>query len=65
MPYVVESATFCPKKGRFAAGGEDMWVHLFDYATGEQVECNKGMPNAGCGFKSKEVVRPYFSLDRK
>ena len=40
--YSVESATFCPEKGRFAVGGEDMWVHLHDYATGEEVECNKG-----------------------
>ena len=40
--YSVESATFCPEKGRFVVGGEDMWVHLHDYATGEEVECNKG-----------------------
>ena len=42
QPYLVESATFCPEKGRFVVGGEDMWVHLHDYATGEEVECNKG-----------------------
>ena len=40
--WTVESASFCPAKGRFAAGGEDMWVHLYDYATGEELECNKG-----------------------
>lgn len=40
--YSVESATFSPEKGRFAVGGEDMWVHLHDYATGEEVDCNKG-----------------------
>lgn len=38
----MESVSFCPAKGRFAAGGEDMWVHLYDYATGEELECNKG-----------------------
>ena len=42
--WTVESASFCPAKGRFAAGGEDMWVHLYDYATGEELECNKGAP---------------------
>lgn len=40
--YSVESATFCPEKGRFVVAGEDMWVHLHDYSTGEEVECNKG-----------------------
>lgn len=40
--FAVESATFCPEKSRFAIGGEDMWVHLHDYVTGEEVECNKG-----------------------
>ena len=41
--YSVESATFCPEKSKFAVGGEDMWVHLHDYATGEEIECNKGV----------------------
>ena len=48
----MESASFCPAKGRFAAGGEDMWVHLYDYATGEELECNKG---AGSGA---HLLRP-------
>jgi serine-threonine kinase receptor-associated protein len=26
----------------FAAGGSDMWVRLFDYETGKEIECNKG-----------------------
>lgn len=26
----------------FAAGGSDMWVRIFDYNTGEEIECNKG-----------------------
>jgi len=37
-----EAASFCPSKKRFVAGGEDMWVHVYDYVTGEEVECNKG-----------------------
>lgn len=46
QPFTVESATFCPEKGRFVIGGEDMWVHLHDYATGEEIECNKGESRA-------------------
>lgn len=42
LPYQVESATYSPQKQRFAAGGEDMWVHLYDSATGEEVDTNKG-----------------------
>ncbi|KAK9808918.1 hypothetical protein WJX72_006420 [[Myrmecia] bisecta] len=40
--YIVESASYCPQKKRFASGGEDMWVHLYDYETGQEVDCNKG-----------------------
>ena len=42
QPYSVESASFCPEKGRFVAGGGDMWAHLHDYETGAELECNKG-----------------------
>lgn len=42
MPWATESASYCHHKKRFAAGGEDMWVHLYDYETGEELECNKG-----------------------
>ncbi|XVF86525.1 hypothetical protein PTKIN_Ptkin18bG0048100 [Pterospermum kingtungense] len=43
MPYNVESASLEPKHGnKFIAGGEDMWVHVFDFHTGEEVGCNKG-----------------------
>ena len=42
LPYQVESATYSPQKQRFAAGGEDMWVHLYDSATGDEVDTNKG-----------------------
>mmetsp|Transcript_8839 Transcript_8839/g.15310 ORF Transcript_8839/g.15310 Transcript_8839/m.15310 type:complete len:340 (-) Transcript_8839:554-1573(-) len=37
-----ESASFCPSRGVFAAGGGDMWVRLFSNETGEELECNKG-----------------------
>ena len=42
LPYQVESASYSPEKQRFAAGGEDMWVHLYDVATGDEVDTNKG-----------------------
>ena len=42
--YTVESASFCEERGRFAAGGDDMWVHLHDFATGAELEVNKGAP---------------------
>ncbi|KAJ4769739.1 Eukaryotic translation initiation factor 3 subunit I [Rhynchospora pubera] len=43
MPCIVESASLEPKNGsRFITGGEDMWVHLFDFYTGEEIACNKG-----------------------
>ncbi|XP_011035638.1 PREDICTED: serine-threonine kinase receptor-associated protein-like [Populus euphratica] len=43
MPCNVESASLEPKFGnKFVAGGEDMWIHVFDFHTGEQIGCNKG-----------------------
>ena len=42
IPFVVESASLCKERNCFAAGGEDMWVHLYDYETGEEIDCNKG-----------------------
>ncbi|XP_072961532.1 uncharacterized protein [Typha angustifolia] len=43
MPCTVESASLEPKLGaRFIAGGEDMWIHVFDFHTGEEITCNKG-----------------------
>jgi len=39
----VESASLEPKSGsKFVAGGEDLWVHVFDFFTGEEITCNKG-----------------------
>ena len=41
--YEVESASYAPERGRFVAGGRsDMWVHLYDFETGQEVECSKG-----------------------
>ncbi|CAM0951161.1 unnamed protein product [Alopecurus aequalis] len=43
MSFTVESASLEPKSGsKFIAGGEDMWVHVFDYLTGEEITINKG-----------------------
>lgn len=38
MPCTVESASLEPKSGsKFIAGGEDMWIHVFDFSTGEEI----------------------------
>lgn len=38
MPCTVESASLEPKYGnKFIAGGEDMWVHVFDFHTGNEI----------------------------
>lgn len=38
MPCTVESASLEPKFGnKFIAGGEDMWIRLFDFNTGEEI----------------------------
>lgn len=38
MAYPVESASLEPKSGnKFVAAGEDMWVRLFDFHTGEEI----------------------------
>ncbi|XP_042061971.1 serine-threonine kinase receptor-associated protein-like isoform X2 [Salvia splendens] len=38
MPCIVESASMEPKYGnKFIAGGEDMWVHMFDFHTGVEI----------------------------
>ncbi|KAL6584745.1 hypothetical protein OROMI_004034 [Orobanche minor] len=43
MPNAVESASLEPTHGnRFIAGGEDMWIRVFDFHTGAEVGCNKG-----------------------
>lgn len=40
--YKVESASYSPNKRKFATGGEDMWVHLHDFESGEEIDTNKG-----------------------
>ncbi|KAL7619107.1 hypothetical protein Lser_V15G01311 [Lactuca serriola] len=43
MPCTVESASLEPKFGnKFIAGGEDMWIRLFDFNTGEEIAICKG-----------------------
>ena len=42
----VESVSFCPDRSRFVVGGEDMYAHLYDYETGNELECNRGMLQA-------------------
>ncbi|KAF9618851.1 hypothetical protein IFM89_002719, partial [Coptis chinensis] len=43
MSCTVESASLEPKWGnKFIAGGEDMWIRLFDFHTGVEIACNKG-----------------------
>ena len=37
MPRPVESASLFPSRGKFIAGGDDMWVRLFDFDTGEEI----------------------------
>lgn len=38
MPCNMESASLEPKFGnKFIAGGEDMWIHVFDFNTGEEI----------------------------
>lgn len=38
MPCIVESASLEPKYGnKFIAGGEDMWVRVFDFHTGAEI----------------------------
>lgn len=34
-------ASLHPSGDRFIAGGSDLWVRVFDYKTGEQMECLK------------------------
>ncbi|KAB2019281.1 hypothetical protein ES319_D08G287400v1 [Gossypium barbadense] len=43
MPCTVESASLEPIYGnKFIAGGEDMWVRVFDFQSGDEIACNKG-----------------------
>jgi len=33
---------FHPSGKIFIAGGSDLWVRVFDFDTGKELECNKG-----------------------
>ena len=33
LTHNAEAASYCPSRNRFVAGGEDMWVHLYDFTT--------------------------------
>jgi serine-threonine kinase receptor-associated protein len=35
-------ASLHPSGTKFVAGGSDLWVRVFDFATGEEQECHKG-----------------------
>lgn len=35
-------ATLHPSGTKFVAGGSDLWVRVFDFNTGQELECNKG-----------------------
>lgn len=35
-------ASLHPTESKFIAGGSDLWVRVFDYATGKELECLKG-----------------------
>eukprot|EP00568_Trieres_chinensis_P002930 CAMPEP_0183308544 /NCGR_PEP_ID=MMETSP0160_2-20130417/22323_1 /TAXON_ID=2839 ORGANISM="Odontella Sinensis, Strain Grunow 1884" /NCGR_SAMPLE_ID=MMETSP0160_2 /ASSEMBLY_ACC=CAM_ASM_000250 /LENGTH=318 /DNA_ID=CAMNT_0025472403 /DNA_START=50 /DNA_END=1006 /DNA_ORIENTATION=- len=35
-------ASLHPEGQKFVAGGSDLWVRIFDFATGKQLECHKG-----------------------
>jgi len=35
-------ASLHPSKTKFVAGGSDLWVRVFDFETGKELECHKG-----------------------
>lgn len=40
--YDVEAASYCPEKNVIVAGGSDMWVHVHDAGTGEELDTGRG-----------------------
>lgn len=42
MPHPVETASYCPAKKRFAAGGEDMGVYLYSAESGQELDSSRG-----------------------
>eukprot|EP00798_Chlamydomonas_sp_ICE-L_P012498 gene12498-15712_t len=61
LKHSAEAATYCPSKNRFAAGGEDMWVRLYDYDTGAELECNKGHHGAVHAIRFCPTYESYAS----
>lgn len=65
MPCTVESASLEPKYGlKFVAGGEDMWIRVFNFHTGEELGmCSK--LSASAKKKNSYVnmmLRIYYTL---
>eukprot|EP00798_Chlamydomonas_sp_ICE-L_P018675 gene18675-25193_t len=61
LKHSAEAATYCPAKNRFAAGGEDMWVRLYDFNTGAELECNKGHHGAVHTIRFSPTYESYAS----
>eukprot|EP01024_Parvocaulis_polyphysoides_P031473 TRINITY_DN2841_c1_g1_i4.p1 TRINITY_DN2841_c1_g1~~TRINITY_DN2841_c1_g1_i4.p1 ORF type:complete len:395 (+),score=49.25 TRINITY_DN2841_c1_g1_i4:70-1185(+) len=40
--YEVEAASISPNGALMVAGGSDMWVHLYDVKSGQEIDCQKG-----------------------
>lgn len=49
MPCIMESASLEPTYGnKFVAGGEDMWVHVFDFHTGAEIGEHTSLTHPMC-----------------
>jgi serine-threonine kinase receptor-associated protein len=42
LNFEINTATLHPSATKFAVGGVDFYAHIYDFATGEQLEVNKG-----------------------
>ena len=42
MERIAEGASLHPDNKTFLAGGTDLWVRVFDFETGAELECHKG-----------------------
>lgn len=61
VPHMAESASYCAAKQRFVAGGEDLWVYLYDFETGAELECNKGHHGPVHAVRWSPVYEAYAS----
>ena len=64
-PYTVESASYCAERKRWAAGGNDMWVHLYDYDTGDELDVNKGATRSWIALLLHTCVWHSAALGRR